>query len=618
MGSLVRTLLLLGVLAAAVGAVVLRHQSTPGWPEGVPPTLDAELVPAAGSADPSPRRVTLPHDWRHDATFERARYVLSVPIDSEPTVAWSLYLPRTSPLRSLRVAGRVLPIDEDLAPLALDLAYRPLPLLVPIPIDLLGPGQVDIEFEIEAAPGLGYVGPAFLGPDSVLRPAFAARTLSMVLIWRVIVFELLLFSVMLVSAWVLRREDGVALWLGLFFFFAAAGMWNLATFDLPLPHPEVTYVGNGWMLAIFVVLVHRLHDVHRPRVELGFAAVGLFAMATRIFVPEGPAQGVLRPILFGSMILAAAYPLGLVVREQWRGERPEQDFVTAAIFAFAAGGAHDLLVQGGFLSRSHDPIVVDALGVSALLFAWIFARRYIGALSTTERLAETLEARVALRETQLEDNYQHLAEIEGERALERERTRVIEELHDGTGGQIASALASLSNPSVARDTVASGLRTALEDMRLVLHSLDRETGDLGSLLGMLRDQLERALGAAGIELVWDVRDVPAPDRLGSEDRLDLARIVQAAVANVVEHAEARVVAVRTRRDSSGATVVSIEDDGIGFDPAAASEPSEGRGRGRVHMRRRAERLGATLRIERRDPGTSVELVIDPEPTSAGD
>ncbi len=71
--------------------------------------------------------------------------------------------------------------------------------------------------------------------------------------------------------------------------------------------------------------------------------------------------------------------------------------------------------------------------------------------------------------------------------------------------------------------------------------------------------------------------------------LDLVRIVQEALTNVLKHAGASTVEVAFEAWPGGGWRLRVCDNGRGFDPEAAA-----RGRGLGNMRRRAERLGARL------------------------
>jgi two-component system sensor histidine kinase DegS len=93
--------------------------------------------------------------------------------------------------------------------------------------------------------------------------------------------------------------------------------------------------------------------------------------------------------------------------------------------------------------------------------------------------------------------------------------------------------------------------------------------------------------------------------LNEEVKAILFRSVREALNNIVKHAQATNVTVRIQQDNSD-IVVSIADDGIGFDPQAFL--TKGNGFGLLSIRESLERLGGRLEIRtKEDPGSLVLL-----------
>ena len=88
-------------------------------------------------------------------------------------------------------------------------------------------------------------------------------------------------------------------------------------------------------------------------------------------------------------------------------------------------------------------------------------------------------------------------------------------------------------------------------------------------------------------------------------------MVQESLTNVRKHAQASIVIVRLARDGD-ATVVTIEDDGMGFDTGGVAR-SFGGGFGMTTMRERVEQVGGTLDVHTaRGEGTRVIVRLGPE------
>jgi signal transduction histidine kinase len=81
----------------------------------------------------------------------------------------------------------------------------------------------------------------------------------------------------------------------------------------------------------------------------------------------------------------------------------------------------------------------------------------------------------------------------------------------------------------------------------------------------------------------------------------LYRIAQEAISNAVKHGQARKIMIDLSVEK-GALLLTVTDDGVGFDPASA----EAHGMGLQIMQYRAKMIGATVEVERRNScGTAV-------------
>jgi signal transduction histidine kinase len=202
-----------------------------------------------------------------------------------------------------------------------------------------------------------------------------------------------------------------------------------------------------------------------------------------------------------------------------------------------------------------------------------------------------------------------------ELSIVAERNRLALDLHDSVAQKLFGLLLTAEaartllerDPGAARDQVAK-LRDlaqeSLEELRSLVFELRPADLDRDGLCGALRKHVElvRRLGPQEVELVTPQGIPPDTER----DR-ELLRIAQEALQNALKHAQAQRVAVRLRTDD-GLLTLEIEDDGVGFDPDAAS--SRSRSLGLTSMEERARRLGGRLVI-RSSPGagTTVRLEV---------
>jgi two-component system NarL family sensor kinase len=192
-----------------------------------------------------------------------------------------------------------------------------------------------------------------------------------------------------------------------------------------------------------------------------------------------------------------------------------------------------------------------------------------------------------------------------------ERRRIARDLHDGVVQDIAGSAFALSalareQPEPGRTTLldtAGSLRGSLRSLRSLLveiHPPDLTAATLPAAL----DDLCAPVAAAGVEVDVHVGDL---GEVHEEDAALVWRVAQEAVRNTLRHARATTMAVDVRREGS-ALVLTVEDDGVGFDPGSVDATAHYglrgleslvRDRGGSLTIRSAPGAGTTTRLETR-------------------
>lgn len=220
--------------------------------------------------------------------------------------------------------------------------------------------------------------------------------------------------------------------------------------------------------------------------------------------------------------------------------------------------------------------------------------------------------RLILREREHESLKDRQKEIEAaarNEALRTERQRLMQEIHDGVGGQLVSTLARLEKNRTVDTGVMQTLRTSIDDLRIIVHSLDTLTqyGDVITLLATIRERMEKNLRQQGIQIDWQVQPVPPIEDFSSEHALQLLRIVQEAITNTIKHANATLISLRCypeNKNGKDGIVIQIHDNGEGFESDAKSV-----GLGLKNMRDRAAKLQGVLSVQSDGSGTSIEVWV---------
>jgi two-component system sensor histidine kinase UhpB len=230
----------------------------------------------------------------------------------------------------------------------------------------------------------------------------------------------------------------------------------------------------------------------------------------------------------------------------------------------------------------------------------VLLRRIGVTLDQLDRANETLSSRLAEREAELAIFHRQEKAKTAQLVREQERQRLTHDLHDGISGHLASIIA-LSERTGDKPTEAAA-REALNDLRLVIYSLDLDDRELPLALASFRDRLIPQLHRLGVELDWSIAGLPEVTGITPGNALAILRILQEAVTNAVKHGPARRIAIRGAAAAGGRVAITVENDGRAFAEA-------GSGHGLGNMRRRAEALNGEIRIEALSHGTRLSLLL---------
>ncbi len=201
---------------------------------------------------------------------------------------------------------------------------------------------------------------------------------------------------------------------------------------------------------------------------------------------------------------------------------------------------------------------------------------------------------------------------------ENERRRIAAELHDSLGQRLIIinnlALFLLRTKGKVRteedkqqtiEEINAEAMHAIEETRAISYALRPFQLDRLGLSKAIQATVNSVARASQIELTADIADI---DNAFPEDlRINVFRIVQEALNNIVKHSHATHGAVTTQRTESSVTL-TISDNGQGIPSEPRSVRSGGGGFGLTGIRERAMLMNGTLQIKS-EPGNGTLLVI---------
>jgi signal transduction histidine kinase len=200
---------------------------------------------------------------------------------------------------------------------------------------------------------------------------------------------------------------------------------------------------------------------------------------------------------------------------------------------------------------------------------------------------------------------------------EHERRRIAGELHDGLGQELLviknRALLALQrdglDPAVREqvERISDIASQSLEGVRTLAHALTPRQLEHVGLSEALRSMIRSVTDPTGMTL--DLAVDPVDDLLPVEGQINLYRVVQEALSNVVHHAGATAAAVRVWRDGD-ALRVTIGDNGRGFRVLRDDRGRLAGGFGLAGIAERMRILGGTVEVvSGPGRGTRVDLSV---------
>jgi signal transduction histidine kinase len=342
-------------------------------------------------------------------------------------------------------------------------------------------------------------------------------------------------------------------------------------------------------------------DSVRDLVHARYAAVGIIDPAGRIerFITSGISaeeRAAIGPLPSGHGLL------GLIIREGRAYRIPDI-------------GTH----PDAFGFPANHPPMTSFLGLPIRTAGESVGNFYLtdklGAAEFSEqdqRLVEmfALHAGIAIQNARLHARVQRLAVLD-------ERLRIGRDLHDGIIQGIYAVSLSLEDvpdlmgedPDEAAsrvDRAIDRLTTTISEIRTFITGLGSDTDDVSieaALVGLADELLLSSGTRTGLDLDL-VGASEVDDRLAPEAAGQLVNIAREALSNALRHSRAERIRLSLIVDGDEA-ILTVEDDGRGFDPAASRGPGHF---GLANMHDRAGTLGGTLQVASR-PGAGARIIV---------
>ena len=343
-----------------------------------------------------------------------------------------------------------------------------------------------------------------------------------------------------------------------------------------------------------------------PAAALAFiAAVG--AMLYSLYaMPYGPGYDRAGEILFyGGSVFAVATALRLI----WNfRDLAEDRYLEAAIalllislFALQAITELTSALNMGYMTRT-QPFLI--LGIALAFFA-----RRVTLFRSSAQITALLQEQLDERTAELAASHEREKRFVRQQALDEERQRIMRDMHDGLGSHLMSMMMMAKRGAGKHSDYAEGIQSVIDEMRLLIDSMDSVGESLRSALTVFRKRIIPRAKDAGFTVTWnEAANVHYPPQ-SPRKVLQVFRILQEAITNALKHSGGDAIGVDITQEggAQGPVTIAIRDNGQGID--ADTRKAKVSGRGLKNMRARAAGIGAEIDVASESDGATVTLTL---------
>jgi signal transduction histidine kinase len=576
-----------------------------------------QLAPPASDAPWQP--VALPDLWRKSrpqAVPVDTWYRIAFDVPGTPAGAWAVSFPYLYDGGEVWLNGALLAqIPGNTTEVRVRWAR---PHLVTLPPALLHAGANELQVRLAQPPqraSMRFPRPR-IGPLAEVERQHDRRFFWVSITPQITAMVCLLVSLSVLFIWWRRPAETIY---GLFG--VAAALWGLRTLTFAVEMMPTAawfwwrlafHSATGGFIVAMTALAWRLAGIHKPWFERALFAYWLVGPAW--LLAQGPAaEPLVNRWWVGGFLPIGATIVGVSLWFLARRRTLEAAALPGAMAIAALAGIHDYVIAWDLdpavpwlASWTAQRFQLLHLCASLVLLAMggLLVARFVRALHALEDVNRTLGERVAERERELAGNYERVFALERENAAAQERQRIMRDIHDGLGSRLFVSLSRVERGEMRDDEIADALRGCIAEMRIAFDALVPAEHDFRSALGNFLFRWRQQMLACRIQLTWAI-DVPdASLEISPHASLQLLRVAQEALTNVVKHAGASHVDVCLKL-AGGQLVLEVRDNGIG----AAGVCEDTTGRGLTNMRTRAVQLGGHVDVHGGSGGTRVTLQV---------
>ena len=210
---------------------------------------------------------------------------------------------------------------------------------------------------------------------------------------------------------------------------------------------------------------------------------------------------------------------------------------------------------------------------------------------------------------------QLLRELEKKELINKERSRIAQDLHDEIGAnltQIAMLSELVSNENsefgsskISLTKVAEAAKSGVNNLSEIVWSLNPKHDNLEKVVSYIQEYTENFFKYSSIRVLFDIQENVPDLTIASDIRHALLMSIKEVLNNALKYSQADTIWLHISTENNTTLRIHIQDNGIGFDLAEQLEKGNGIG----HILSRIHRFDGTAQIET-SPNNGCEVKLE--------
>lgn len=486
-----------------------------------------------------------------------------------------------------------------------------------LPIAGLNSGENEILIYVNGlafqSPGIGQI--SFNNVQNIYESyqsqVWNRRTLFLINLILSITFGVICFVI-----WLLRRKESTFGWFALSSFLWVLFISNiLSTETFPYPNVLIAAQANLAFFVLYVlsfcIYLFRFIQKCFIKVETFFGGMTGLIIAGIFLTPQQSVSwvfGLIFLIYVGVFLGGYLY----VCYQAIQSKRTDYIFLAICLSAIVIFMIFDLLLLSGEIVTDIRPLSPYTGPVITFFMVIILGSRLARNVKKIEAFNAQLEMKVQQVSNDLSSSLNEKHQLELKNVKLQERISLSHDLHDGLGASLVRSmiLVDQSAHNISNKQFLSMLKLLRDDLRQIIDSGSSADNKIpvNPILWVapVRHRFSQLMDELDIRSKWifpqEWQAVP-----NALQCLTLIRVMEESLTNIIKHSQAKQVKIVMVYIRENQFILSIEDDGVGFD--ADSVVQQGLSIGMRSMKMRLERIGAELKLSSEPGCTIIQAIV---------